>query len=45
MTHERKAPYTVPNLKEWGKIADLTGTGLTHPGDDVKAGSRPSQGQ
>jgi hypothetical protein len=39
-----KKSYTAPELKKWGKMADLTLTGLTHPGDDTKDGSRPSSG-
>ena len=37
--------YSRPELKNWGTVADLTQTGLTRPGDDVKSGSQPSQGQ
>jgi len=37
--------YSTPSLSEWGTVTDLTHTGLTNPGDDGKAGSRPSQGQ
>jgi hypothetical protein len=40
-----KKPYTSPSLKKWGKVAELTQTGLTNPGTDGKAGSRPSEGQ
>jgi hypothetical protein len=36
--------YSEPTLEEWGTVADLTQTGLTHPGTDAKSGSRPSQG-
>jgi hypothetical protein len=39
-----KKAYTSPSLKKWGKVAELTQTGLTNPGDDGKAGSRPSSG-
>ena len=34
-----KRVYTAPKLKEWGTVADLTRTGLTHEGDDGKVGS------
>ena len=34
-----KKVYTAPKLKEWGSVADLTRTGLTHEGDDGKLGS------
>ncbi len=36
--------YVSPSLKKWGKVAELTQTGLTNPGDDGKSGSRPSSG-
>ena len=39
-----KKAYTSPSLKKWGKVAELTQTGLTNPGADGKQGSRPSQG-
>ena len=41
---ESKKAYTSPELKKWGKMADLTQTGLTNPGADEKDGSRMSQG-
>ncbi len=34
-----KKVYAAPKLKEWGTVADLTKTGLTHSGDDGKIGS------
>jgi hypothetical protein len=37
--------YQKPELKVLGKIEDLTQTGLTRPGDDLKRGSVLSQGQ
>ena len=40
-----KKAYTSPSLKKWGKVAELTQTGLTNPGEDGKSGSRPSSGQ
>jgi hypothetical protein len=40
-----KKAYTAPSLKKWGKVAELTQTGLTQPGADGKQGSSPSQGQ
>ncbi len=40
-----KKEYTAPSLKKWGKVAELTQTGLTNPGADGKAGSSPSSGQ
>lgn len=39
----RKA-YTTPELKDFGKVSDLTQTGLTNPGQDGKGGSAASQG-
>ena len=39
-----KKLYRSPQLKEWGTVSDLTGTGLTHSGGDLKGGSVPSQG-
>ncbi len=42
---ETRAEYSEPVLEEWGTVADQTQTGLTNPGADGKAGSRPSQGQ
>lgn len=39
-----KKAYTAPRLKTWGKVSQLTQTGLTNPGGDAKSGSRPSQG-
>jgi hypothetical protein len=43
MKKDKKA-YTSPNLKKWGKIADLTQTGRTRPGPDFKGGSSGSSG-
>lgn len=40
-----KKAYTPPELKKWGKVADLTKTGQTMPGADGKGGSAASQGQ
>ncbi len=40
-----KKPYTMPELREWGKIIDITNTGLTNPGADAKAGSVLSRGK
>ncbi len=40
-----KKSYTSPELRTWGKVADLTQTGKTNPGNDMKLGSRPSEGQ
>ncbi len=40
-----KKPYTMPELREWGKIIDLTNTGNTYPGLDAKGGSVLSKGQ
>lgn len=37
--------YSTPSLSEWGTVTQLTQTGLTNPGTDGKAGSRPSEGQ
>jgi hypothetical protein len=36
--------YTTPEVEDFGTVADLTQTGLTNPGADAKAGSRPSNG-
>jgi hypothetical protein len=44
MKKDRK-PYAAPSLKKWGKVAELTQTGLTQAGGDAKAGSRPSEGE
>ena len=41
---ESKKAYTAPKLEDFGRIADLTQTGLTNPGDDLKNGSTASQG-
>ncbi len=41
---EQKKPYETPEIKEWGSVADLTATGLTRPGGDLKAGSVLSPG-
>lgn len=40
-----KLEYTKPVLTVWGKIEDLTFTGLTQPGDDGKTGSVLSPGE
>lgn len=40
-----KKPYTTPVLIELGTIADLTQTGKTNEGGDMKGGSADSQGQ
>jgi hypothetical protein len=34
-----KLVYEAPRLKDWGKVADLTQVGQTHPGSDVRSGS------
>jgi hypothetical protein len=31
--------YEAPELEEFGTVTDLTETGLTRPGTDVKSGS------
>lgn len=36
--------YTPPEIDEYGTVADLTETGLTNAGSDVKDGSRGSSG-
>jgi hypothetical protein len=41
---ETKKPYTSPELKKWGTVADLTQTGKTTEGNDAKTGSSPSSG-
>ena len=43
-TVDRKKEYKKPEFTELGSVIDVTQTGLTNPGDDGKAGSRPSQG-
>jgi hypothetical protein len=35
---EKKA-YAAPQLRKWGTLIDLTATGCTHPGVDIKGGS------
>lgn len=42
--HE-KAPYAAPTISVWGSVADLTKTGQTMPGGDMKMGSVLSPGQ
>lgn len=37
-------PYGAPKIDDWGTVADLTETGLTRPGGDLKAGSVLSKG-
>jgi hypothetical protein len=44
MDRDHNEDYQAPKLDEWGTVADLTETGLTNPGEDGKAGSRPSEG-
>lgn len=39
-----RKPYEAPEIEDWGTVADLTETGLTHPGGDLKSGSVASQG-
>lgn len=41
---QERQPYTRPQLKQLGSVADLTRTGLTQPGADAKQGSRLSKG-
>ena len=43
MTEQRR--YTKPEVRSWGRVTEVTRTGLTMPNGDMKAGSRPSQGQ
>ncbi|MFQ5680297.1 MAG: hypothetical protein ACE5HP_12670 [Gemmatimonadota bacterium] len=40
-----KKPYRSPEIIDWGTVTDLTATGKTRPGSDLKAGSAASQGQ
>lgn len=42
---ESKKTYTTPELKTWGKVADLTQTGFTMAGADAKGGSALSKGK
>lgn len=37
--------YEAPEIRVLGSVTDLTQTGLTHPGNDMKAGSAASQGE
>lgn len=39
MQQAKKSVYETPQLKRWGKVADLTQVGLTNPGTDVMNGS------
>ncbi|MGI8876336.1 MAG: lasso RiPP family leader peptide-containing protein [Egibacteraceae bacterium] len=41
---DSKKPYEAPALRSWGTVTDLTQTGLTRPGNDLKQGSVMSQG-
>lgn len=40
---EKKA-YVRPSIEDFGKVTDLTATGLTNPGADAKSGSVASRG-
>ncbi|NNF28111.1 MAG: lasso RiPP family leader peptide-containing protein [Gemmatimonadetes bacterium] len=40
-----KKPYEKPQIRDWGTVAELTATGKTNPGNDLKSGSAASQGQ
>jgi hypothetical protein len=40
---EKKA-YSRPSIEDFGKVADLTATGLPNPGADAKSGSVASMG-
>ena len=40
-----KKPYEKPQVRDWGTVAELTATGQTKPGGDMKSGSVASQGQ
>lgn len=40
-----KKTYSAPQLESWGNVSDLTQTGLTNPGGDMKQGSVASQGE
>ncbi len=40
-----RKPYMRPELIEWGTVTQLTATGLTNPGNDMKSGSRTSVGK
>jgi hypothetical protein len=39
-----KRSYVRPAIEDFGKVVDLTATGLTNPGDDAKQGSVLSPG-
>ena len=39
-----KKIYRSPQLKEWGTVSDLTGTGTSISGGDLKGGSALSKG-
>ena len=42
---EPKKAYEKPEVKELGSVAELTQTGQTNPGGDMKGGSAGSMGQ
>jgi hypothetical protein len=39
-----KRSYVRPAIEDFGKVVDLTATGLTNPGGDAKQGSAMSSG-
>jgi hypothetical protein len=39
-----KKPYRQPTVEDWGTVIDLTATGRTREGPDLKGGSGSSQG-
>ncbi len=45
MNEVSKKAYTAPELKDFGKVTEVTQTGLTRAGDDAKNGSAASQGR
>jgi hypothetical protein len=43
--HSGRQGYSTPEIEDYGTVADLTETGNTNPGSDVKGGSRPTPGR
>lgn len=41
---EQQKDYKAPEIRELGSVTELTQTGQTKPGQDVKSGSMPSNG-
>ena len=45
MSKETSEKYEKPSIEKLGSVAELTLTGLTHPGADAKSGSSSSRGR